>query len=291
MASLTRNDLVVSHYTLHGAGPFDPPRFGFEERVAAAAAAGFQGIGYLTAAYDIERAAGLNDADMRAILDNYGVTLGEIEFLWDWSADPDDAERATNARQLETLAWAMADAFEPRVVSVGELAAPEDLPPHDVVVERFAGLCDRAAEHGLLVALEFMPWTGIPDAATAGAIATDAGRANGGINADTWHHFRGAKDDAALREHAKRIFMVQLDDADATMEGDLMEDTLLRRRYPGEGSFDIGGYIRLLDEAGTDVPLSVEILSADHQALPVEEAARRAHDSTRAVVDAARSRG
>jgi sugar phosphate isomerase/epimerase len=149
-------------------------------------------------------------------------------------------------------------------------------------------LCDRAAEHGLLVAIEFMPWTGIPDAATAGAIARDAGRRNGGINADTWHHFRGAADDAALREHAARIFMIQLDDADAPV-GEPFEDTILRRRYPGEGSFDVAGFVALLDDAGVDVPLSVEVLNPDHWALPVAEAARRAYDATRQVVDAARA--
>jgi sugar phosphate isomerase/epimerase len=62
---------------------------------------------------------------------------------------------------------------------------------------------------------------------------------------------------------------------------------MLRRRYPGEGSFDLVEFLRILNDAGAPAPKSVEILSADNQMLAVEEAARRAHDSTRTVVDAA----
>ena len=46
--------------------------------------------------------------------------------------------------------------------------------------------------------IEFLPWLDIPDAATAWAIAKQAGRANGGVLVDTWHYFRGAADPAQL---------------------------------------------------------------------------------------------
>jgi hypothetical protein len=43
--ALGRDDLIASSYTLSGAPVFEPPRFSFAERVAAAAKAGFAGIG------------------------------------------------------------------------------------------------------------------------------------------------------------------------------------------------------------------------------------------------------
>ena len=64
----------------------------------------------------------------------------------------------------------MADAFGPRGVGGRPGWGRAALPPFEVLVERFAALCDRAAEHDLLVALEFMPWTGIPNVATAAAL-------------------------------------------------------------------------------------------------------------------------
>jgi sugar phosphate isomerase/epimerase len=291
MTQLTRDDLIASHFTLSGSSPAEPARHPFEARVTGAAAAGFAGIGLLGEAYAQERERGLSDADMRAILDDHGMVVGEVEFLHRWAAEPDDAEAASMRGELEDRVWAMADAFHPRVVSVGEIAGAADLPELDVLAERFGALCDRADAHGLLVALEFMPFTGISDAATAGDIATRAGRANAGINLDSWHHFRGAADEGALAEHADRIFMVQLDDADADVVGELYEDTMLRRRYLGEGSFDNIGLIQLLDEHGVDIPLSVELMSPEHGALDADEAARRAYDTTRTVVDRARHGG
>jgi len=287
--ALGPDDLVSSHFTLTGSQPMTAPRFAFAERAAAAAGAGFAGIGVLGEDYLAETEQGLTDADAAAILADHGLELAEVEFVFDWSAGDDEPERQQNGRQLEDHVWAVADTFGPRVVSVGELVPAEMLPPFDVVAERFGALCDRAAAHGLLVALEFMPFCGIPDIATGRALVEAVDRPNAGLNVDSYHYFRGNPDPDVLRAVGDRAFMIQLDDADAELVGELFEDTMLRRRYPGEGSFDLVEFLRILDEAGASCPKSVEILSTDNQGLAVEESARRAHDATRAVVDAARA--
>jgi len=281
------DDLICSHFTLTGAPATERARFGFAERVAAAADAGFRGIGLLGADHHLANREGLDDVTMAMILADHDLAIAEVEFLMEWSAGPDEPERQAVARMLEDQVWATADAFGPRVVSVGELVGPEQLPPFDLVVERFGGLCDRAAAHGLLVALEFTPWSGIPDIATAAAIVQAVDRPNAGINLDSWHWFRGAPNAEVLRAVADRIFMLQIDDADQAVVGTLYEDTTLRRRYPGEGSFDLAGLLLLCRDAGVDAPVSVEIMSTEHQALPVAEAARRAYTSTRRVLDRA----
>jgi sugar phosphate isomerase/epimerase len=279
-----RDDLIASHYTLAGAGVGEPVRFTFAERVAAAAAAGFAGIGLLADDYAACRASGLSDADLRAILDDHGVRVAELEFVFGWARDD---ERATWARRVEDQLYAVADALGARHLNVGDIDPAGDLPPFDTVAERFAALCDRAAAHGLGVAIEFLPWTDIPDVRAAWEIARRAARPNGGILVDAWHYFRGADNEAALRTvPATQIIAVQLDDADAA-SGTPYEDTL-RRRLPGEGTFDLVGLVRLLDEMGVKAPLSVEIISPEHAARPVVEAARRAHDTARAVVARAR---
>jgi sugar phosphate isomerase/epimerase len=286
MRPLGRDDLIASHYTLAGAGVGEPVRFSFAERVAAAAAAGFAGIGVLAEDYAACRASGLSDADLRAILDAHGVRVVELEFLFGWArAD----ERQAWARRTEDRLHAIADVLGARHLNVGDIDPAGDLPPLDVVAERFAALCDRAATHGLLVAIEFLPWTDIPDVRTAWEIARRAGRRNGGLLVDAWHYFRGAGNEAALRAvPADAIVAVQLDDADAA-SGAPYEDTL-RRRLPGEGTFDLVGLVRLLDTMGVDAPVSVEIISPEHAARPASEAARAAHDATRAVLARARGR-
>jgi sugar phosphate isomerase/epimerase len=284
---LSRDDLIASYFTLSGAGVGQPARFTFTERVAAAAAAGFSALGMQLQDYDDNRAAGLSDADMRQILNDHGVCVAEIEFLFDWTRGDEQGRRS---RDIEDRLYRLSDVFESRHLNVGEIVA-DPLDSIDAVAERFGGVCDRAARHGLLVAIEFLPWSSIPDAATAWEIARRADRHNGGVLVDAWHHFRGAADPEMLRAiPGDRVFAIQLDDADAEPVGAPFEDTMLRRRLPGEGAFDLTGLIRLLDEMGVTAPLSVEILSTEHAALPVEEAARRAHDTTRAVVARARTR-
>ena len=78
-----------------------------------------------------------------------------------------------------------------------------------------------------------------------------------------------------------RIIGVELNDADPQVVGTLFEDTVHRRRYCGEGSFDLKGIIAALRTAGWTGPWGVEILSAEHRSLPVRDALRRAADSAR----------
>jgi sugar phosphate isomerase/epimerase len=223
---------------------------------------------------------------MQSILADHGIRIAELEFLFDWAHD---GKRGAAARKMEEELCRLAEVFQPRHLNVGDLGMGGPLGPLDAVAERFAGVCDRAAQHGLLVAIEFLPWTPIPDAAAAWAIARAAGRRNGGLLVDAWHYFRGAADPEALRAvPADRVVAVQLDDADATVVGALSEDTCLRRRLPGKGVFDLVGFIQLLDAMGVQAPLSVEILSSEQWALPLDQAARQAGDATRAMLAKAR---
>ena len=284
MSTLGRDDLIASYFTLTGSPVLAPPRFSFEERVGAAATAGFAGVGLLGDEYAALRAQGTTDAEMRAVLDDHGVAVAEIEFLFDWMLDGDRAEQSKTA---ERTLHAMADAFSPHHINVGDINPPEQLPPLEVVAERFAGVCDRAAEHGTSVAIEFLPWTGL-DLPTSWRVVEMAGRSNGGLVVDSWHYFRSGADEELLRAlPGTAVVGVQLDDA-AEPEGPMPEDTMTRRRLPGDGTFDLVGLVRALDSIGVDVPYSVEILSTEHQALPVDEQARRAYDSTAALLELSR---
>ena len=82
-----------------------------------------------------------------------------------------------------------------------------------------------------------------------------------------------------------RIIGVELNDADEHVLGTLFEDTVHRRRYCGEGAFDLPAMISALRNAGWSGPWGVEILSDEHRSLPVEAALRRAAASARSVLD------
>jgi sugar phosphate isomerase/epimerase len=277
-----RRELIASYYTLSGSPVGEPPRFPFAARVEAAARAGFAGMGLLSDDYLALQAAGVSDAALRRVLADHRMRVLEIEFHFDWTAE---GSRGASARTREAALHAMADAFSPHHLNVGDLNPPGEGPSIGVVADRFGAVCDRAAEHGVRVALEFLPWTAIPDLATALEIVERAGRPNGGVLVDAWHFFRGNPDAARLRSTRRdQITAIQLDDADAEPVGPSFEDTMLRRRLPGEGAFDLVGLVRTFDAIGVDVPYSVEILSSEHQRLSVREAARRAFASTSAML-------
>jgi|GEM_PF-114837 len=286
-------DLIAGYYTLSGsragAGEGEAARVPFDRRVAAAARAGYAGLGLLVDDYEALRGGGRSDADLRAVLAAHGQWVFEIEFLYHWMCLD---EREGFSRALEARLFRMADALGARHLNMGDVNPPEQAPPMDLVVERFAAVCDRAAEHGLLVGLEFLPWSGIPDLATAGEIARQAGRANGGINLDAWHYFRGRPDPQDIRAvPPERYVAVALNDAAPAVVGGLIEDTTRRRRLPGTGSFDLTGFLRALDDHGVAAPLVVEILSDEQNARPIDEAADLPLAATRAVLARAGFRG
>ena len=99
---------------------------------------------------------------------------------------------------------------------------------------------------------------------------------------DVWHIERAhtpVADLAAVPLH--RIIGVELNDAAPQVVGTLFEDTVHRRRYCGQGSFDLSGIITALRAAGWAGPWGVEILSAEHRSQPVRTALARAADSAR----------
>ena len=87
-----------------------------------------------------------------------------------------------------------------------------------------------------------------------------------------------------------QIVAIQFDDAPRICSGaDMLYDTL-HRSAPGEGVFDLIGFIRLLDEIGVQAPISVEIISPEQQQRSIADAARIAHDTSAAVIARARRR-
>jgi sugar phosphate isomerase/epimerase len=261
------DDLVLSHFSLLGAG--------FEERLDAASGAGFSGIGLLIGEYERLRREGRTDAELRAELDRRELALAELEVLSGWGQSGEPRARADAA--LES-ACRMAEVFGARHLQVigpyeGSL---------DDAARAFARVCDRAGEVGLRVALEFVPINNIADAPTAVAIIERAGRPNGGLCLDTWHHFRCGRDEAALRPGS--VVSVQLNDGPLAPEDpDYFTDTTRNRRLFGEGEFDFPRFRALLDALGADGPRSVEVISRALGELPAGEAAKRMFQSARAA--------
>ena len=170
------------------------------------------------------------------------------------------------------------------IVSMTAIASSTSAVTVDELVERFGALCDRAADIGALVHLEFIPMTPITDVATAWRIVREADRPNGGILFDTWHFFRGSADfDALEAVPGERILAVQVDDAHPEVTGSLWDDTQ-QRLLPGDGCFDLPRVLRTLVRIGGLRLVGPEVISPDTAAMPAADAARVAGERVRALV-------
>jgi sugar phosphate isomerase/epimerase len=275
---MNTRELILAHGSLRQAD--------FRDRVAAVAGAGFDGLGWHVREYARLRAEGWSDADLRAVLANAGVRLVEIETVLGWD-DPLEQRDADGMRR-EELAFALADAVGARhIVAVGAMTG--SLRP--TATEGFAALCQRATEHGLLVALEPQACSSITDLATASAIVADAGQPNGGLNLDVWHRTRGGWPLQALQGlPPQQVVVIQLDDGPGQpVTDDYLQECTRFRVAPGDGEFDLHGFVRALLDTGTTAPVSVEVLSDEYDRLPPATVAGKLATATRQVLENAES--
>lgn len=265
-------------------------RAGFRDRVEAAASAGFDAIGLRIQDYQGLRANGHSDADLRSVLESNSIELNEIEALWGFAAEPGPAGLAErpwlvyNDPELEATAFHMADTFGSSVLQTTGVFQKGPTTPGTAAA--FAAVADRAAAHGLRVSLEFVPFTDIPDVAVAAQIAEEAERPNAGVCVDSWQFFRGSLGVEALNDvDVRKIFMIQINDGTYVPEGtNILNDSMSNRRLPGQGEFDLVGFLRAMDRPGLDATISVEVFSDKLAELAPKEAAKKAMEATVATL-------
>jgi sugar phosphate isomerase/epimerase len=250
------------------------------ERVEAAAAAGFRGLGLLHAdlmpALDRYGVRGL-----RTLLDDNGIVDLELELITGWWAE---GPARTQSDRVRRDLFVAAEALGARHIK----AAPDvtDGPwDRDRWVAEFAALAVEAAAAGTRVGLEFLPWSNIKTVHDGLDVVRAAGHPSGGLIIDAWHTERAHTPPADLAEVPLRYIVgVELNDADAEPIGTLFEDTVHRRRLCGEGIFDLPGIVAALRTAGWAGPWGVEILSDEHRAKPIRPAVADAYRTARTLV-------
>jgi sugar phosphate isomerase/epimerase len=282
VVTLGTDDLVLCSGTIARHAPF-------RERLQAASAAGYAAVSLWGRDYQAARDEGYSDADLVALLDDHGLAVAELDPVWWWTPGAAAFSIAPEFDPIDVFRFGEADLFR-----IAELFGARSLNAAEVLggdwsvedaAEAFAGLCDRAAGHGLLVHLEWLAWSRISDLATALEVVTLADRPNGGLNVDTWHCARTGTTAADLMTvPGHRVLAIQVDDGPELAEGNLIEATLHSRLVPGEGAFDLLGYLASLHSIGADAPIGVEVFSDELHALGPMEAARRAADATRALL-------
>ena len=257
------------------------------EFLKSAAGAGFVGVTLNTALYEDALATGLSAGEFRALLDDLGLCVTDIDPHFNWLpgsiALEGDAVIPRCTRATERDIFDLAHAVGTDLVNAPPgLAMPDS---EQEIIDGFGALCDRAASEDLRVSLEFMPFSRVNNLELAMRIVTAAGRPNGGLMLDCWHHHRagGAASDL-LAVPGAAIFAVQLDDALPEPMSDVMEETLNYRLLPGEGCIDLPGYVAALRQIGAEPVYDVEVFKDALRGLPAAERARRLYESCRVVL-------
>ncbi len=262
--------MVLSHFTL---APMHP----IEERVRLASEHGFGSIGLFVGQFLALEADGWSVARLADLLAAHSVRLSEIEVITGLGRDGLGGDRASN---WEEAAWRMADAFGCRYLQVIGPAGERD-----VAARAFGSLCDRAADHGLVVGLEFVPFTDVVSVSDSQRIVEDASRPNGGICVDVWHVERGARDlDELARVPGELITGVQVNDGTIVpADPDYYTDCLAHRRAPGDGEMRVAEILSIVTASGADVPWSVEVPSTAGWSSPDAHVARCAQGLRRYI--------
>jgi sugar phosphate isomerase/epimerase len=269
MNPLSAGDLVLCGGTVRAAS--------FGDKVDAAAAAGFDGVSLYWSDYDQARGDGWTDANLRTLLDDHGLAVAELDGDMGWLAP---GSGAPSVPEFLDAAAALGARSVTALEVTGRALAPAG------AASAFGALCDQAAEAGLLVHIEYFPWSGIADIGAAYEIARLAGRGNGGVMVDVWHHVRGP-DAGSLNlggVPGASVLAVQVGDVLATPAPSLRHEAMHERLLPGHGAGNVAAILRALRDQGCTAPMEVEVYSDRLAALPPRQAARLAGDSLREVL-------
>jgi sugar phosphate isomerase/epimerase len=218
----------------------------------------------------------------RTILDDAGVGVRVVEAVSKWVYGPEPADKDDEA-QLDLAADLGAE-----IVSAATLDQAIDFAR---AADGFAAVCQRGADRGMRVAIEFIPFTAIPDLASAWRIVRDSGAGNGGIVLDMvhWYHQPGGPNVELLTQiPADQIHYVQVCDAvPATppSAGEYMAYAMGGRRPPGEGVVDIPGLLGVLESMGADPYFALEVFNTDLANSGAETMARQLRTAASTIFD------
>lgn len=289
MARIARPELLATCWTTAGrVGPMSDDQrspFLLEDRIRAAAGAGYTGMGILHTdlAEARERMGGFDK--LHRMLGDHGITSVEVEWLDGWWATG-AAREASDATRAELLH--AAEELGAHHIKAGGALDGRDVDWATFVAE-FAALCEQAAAHGTRIAFEPMPMDNVRTLARARQLIDEAGHRAGGLMIDIWHMARGCA--ASYGEIAalpgRYVTAVELGDADREVVGTLVEDMWYRRRLCGEGDQDVTGFIHAVAGTGYAGPWGIEVISGDFRELPLLSQAQRSYGTTRAALDLA----
>ena len=242
----------------------------FEERVSAAKAAGFEGIGLRAETYVDALNEGLFDSDILAILEKYDMKVTEVEYIVQWA----EAHRSYEEKYKEQLCFHMCELFGVNHINCGLMENYSV----EWTAQKLKELCGRAGKY--TIGVEPMPYSGLPGIRKAWEVVKGSGCDNAKLILDSWHWIRaGQSYDPELMADipADKIVAIQLNDvqARAYAASILRDESMHDRALPGKGYGDSAGFVDMIKAKGiSPAVVGVEVISDEILATGVAEAAK-----------------
>lgn len=262
-------------------------------KLRAARLAGFSKMSLMPVEVEHMLASGLTPSDIVSRAADQGVRITRLDPLNTWPRIwlPDNMDEAY-IRTVDTTPDRFFELCEALGCTHASLNAtfPMNSMPRDEIVAHYAAICKRAAEHGLVCDLEFIPLWGVPTLAMGWDIVRSADAPNGGMVFDVWHFVRSKSDIQLLREiPGDKIHCVQLNDGPIDLPaGVTVKDNCYDRKFPGDGEFPNVEIIAILAKTGGLNEVGPEVFSPMLKSMTAEEVAAKSRLST---LDALRAAG
>lgn len=253
----------------------------FEERVSAAKAAGFEGIGLRAETYVDALNEGLFDRDLLAILDKYNMKVTEVEYIVQWAEE----HRSYEQKYKEQICFHMCELFGVDSINCGLMENYSV----EHTAQKLRELCHRAGKY--TIGVEPMPYSGLPDVKKAWAVVQAAGCDNAKLLLDSWHYIRANQPlDLSVLEGipAEKIVSIQINDVQAHpyAKSILRDESMHDRMLPGTGCGNTAGFVKLIRDKGVrPAVVGVEVISDEILSRGVAQAAKDNYEAARAVLE------
>lgn len=226
-----------------------------EDKLAAAAAAGFDGIEIFE---DDLIVSPWSPRRVRRQCDDLGLSVGVYQPFRDFEAVP-PVVFESNLRRADRK-FRLMEQLGAETMVVCSSEADSALDDDDLAAEHLHRLAVRAEERGMRVAYEAQAWGRYVNTYDhAWRIVRQAGHPALGLCLDSFHVLARGHDPAGVRAvPGPKIFHVQL--ADAPLPAmDAHRWSQHHRLFPGQGSFDVTGFLGHVLMTGYDGPLALEV--------------------------------
>jgi sugar phosphate isomerase/epimerase/4-hydroxyphenylpyruvate dioxygenase-like putative hemolysin len=256
-----------------------------EDKLRAAAAAGFGGVELLE--YDLVASSwppgrvAKEAADLGLSIDVYQPLHVEALPQALFGARLRHAER-----KLDLLTELGA-----RVLVCCSSRSDDGVDDDELAAEQLSRVADLAAQRGLRLAYEGVPWGRIRTHEHAWRIVQRADHPALGMCLDSFHVLSSANDPGELSQIAgDKVFHVQLADA-PRMGMDVREWSLHARVFPGQGVLDVAGFLKRTGAMGYEGPIALEVFNDVYQQEDPRHAATDAMRSIHALVEDVAAQG